>query len=146
MRQFTLRFPRLWPVSFHLNSMNEFFPKRLCWFAAEGGPDHYEPQAEQKTQIETSELQQALETRRETPEEYSAETVRKVLERDGKNEREIMKLPGANATEGAIKMKLVEKPTTAAYIEQTDHQELRNQFLALQNATRNGVQEALKAA
>lgn len=127
--------------------MFEFTPKRLCWFAAEGGPDHYEPaQAEQKTQVETSELQQSPEVRQETPEENSAETIRKVLDRDGKNDRSILKLNGENTTEGAIKMKLVEKPATAAYIEQTDHQDLRNQFIALQNATKGGVQEILKAA
>lgn len=125
--------------------MNEFFPKRLCWFA-ESGPDNYEPpQAEQKTQAEIPETRQAPETAQERPADAAKETVQKALARDQKNDREISKLPGENATEGALKIKLVREPATAAYIEQTDHQDLRNQFIALQNATRGGVQEALKA-
>jgi len=137
--------------------MNDFFPKRLCWFSEvpEGSyeaaelqqktePKSHQELAELSNQVESS--QQTPETASEAPEGVSKETAQKALERDEKNIRIISKLEGSNPTEGMIKMKLVEQPTTREYIERTDHEELKAQFLALQETTRNGVREALRAA
>jgi hypothetical protein len=130
--------------------MNDFFPKRLCWFSEV--PDHSDPlEARQKTEQKNTTEAQQLDESQQTP-ETSQETleteqvVKKVLERDEKNLRAVLKLEGVDPTEGAIKMKLVEEPTTTSYIEETNHQELQEQFRALQENTRRGVQDALRAA
>lgn len=135
--------------------MNYFLPKRLCWFAEipEGAYEKAEPaqKTEAKSHQELAELSQQVEatqatpeTAQEAPEGASQETVQKALERDEKNVRAIAKLEGSNPTEGMIKMKLVEQPTTREYIERTNHQELQTQFLSLQQTTREGVREALR--
>ncbi|MGE3278847.1 MAG: hypothetical protein AB7J40_03560 [Candidatus Altimarinota bacterium] len=137
--------------------MSLFLPKRFCWFAEvpEGSYETAEPaqKTEAKSHQELAELsqqveasQQTPETAQEAPEGASKETVKKALERDEKNVRAVAKLEGSNPTEGMIKMKLVEQPTTRAYIEKSDHKELQDQFLALQQTTKEGVREALRAA
>ena len=137
--------------------MIHFLPKRLCWFSEvpDGAYEAAEPpqKTEPKSQQELAKLaqdveqsKQTSETAQEAREDGSQEMVQKTLEREEKNVRAMAKLEGSNPTEGLIKMKLVEKPPTAAYLQQTDRPELRDQFIALQDITRQGVREALKSA
>lgn len=126
--------------------MNEFFPKRLCWFA-NGETSSYEPpEPQQKAQAESTEVQQTPEASQERADDLSKRASKGALERDEKSSQAIDKLDVNDPTQANVLKLLVEHPPTREFIEKSGPEELKNQLLALRNGTLHDIQEALNTA